>query len=66
MNELIHTIMEKTGLDQEKAAKAAETAVNFIKQRLPGNLGTQLDSFLGSGKSEGDLKKKAGSLFGQE
>ncbi len=69
MNELINTIMEKTGLDQEKATKAAETAVGFIKERMPGQFGAQLDSLLGSGEAEGTLGKlkgKAGSMFGPE
>lgn len=68
MNELIRTIMEKTGLDEGKASKAAEAAIGFLKDRMPGNFGSQLEGFLGSGKSEGmgDLKKKAGSMFGQE
>ncbi|MGE5568595.1 MAG: hypothetical protein ACM3S5_06105 [Rhodospirillales bacterium] len=69
MNELIHTIMEKTGLDQGKASSAAETVINFLKERLPGQFGSQLDSVLGSGESEGtmgQIKKKAGSILGQE
>ncbi len=69
MNELIHTIMEKTGLNQEQAAKAAEAAVNFIKGRLPAELGGHLDKALGVGKSEGtlgNLTRKAGSVFGPE
>jgi hypothetical protein len=69
MNELIRMIMEKTGLDEGKATKAAETAIGFLKERMPGNFGSQLDSFLGSGESEGTLGKlkgKAGSMFGPE
>jgi hypothetical protein len=69
MTELIHTIMEKTGLNQEQATKAAETAVGFIKERLPGNLAPELDKVLGSKESQGtlgNLTRKAGSMFGPE
>lgn len=69
MNELIHQIMEKTGLNEEQATKAAETSVSFIKERLPESLRGQLDKVVGSGESEGtlgELKKKAGSMFGPE
>ena len=69
MNELVRLIMEKTGVTEEQAAKAAETAAGFIKDRLPSNLGSQVDNILGSGKSEGTLggiTRKAGSVFGPE
>ncbi len=68
MNEMIRLIMEKTGLNEEQARKAAETAIGFIKERLPSGLGAQVDSAL-AGQSEGTLggmTRKAGSVFGPE
>lgn len=52
MEELIQAIAEKTGLPADKAAGAAEAALEFIKEKLPDPIASQVDGFL-SGKSEG-------------
>ena len=46
MNELINMIVQKTGISQEHAQKAAQVAVDFFKSKLPAPISAQLDSFL--------------------
>jgi hypothetical protein len=62
MNELINQIAQKTGIGEDKARQAAETAITFLKQRLPGSVSSHLDSFLQGGGAEG-MKDKLGSVF---
>jgi hypothetical protein len=61
--------MEKVGLNQDQASKAAETAISFVKERLPASFHGELDKLMGSGQSQGtlgNLTRKAGSVFGPE
>jgi hypothetical protein len=51
VNELINIIVQKTGISQENAQKAAQVAVNFFRSRLPAPMRAQLDSFLTGGAS---------------
>ena len=46
MNELVNLIVQQTGISQENAEKAAQTAVTFLKTKLPAPLAGQVDSFL--------------------
>lgn len=72
MNELIKRIVEKTGLPEDKAKMAAETAIGFLKEKLPAPIASQLDSVVGSGgSSEGEgestvdkAKDMIGGMFG--
>ena len=64
MNELINQIAQKTGIGEDKARQAAETAISFLKQRLPGSVSSHLDGFLQGGSSGAEgLKDKLGSVF---
>jgi hypothetical protein len=49
MDELAKLIQEKTGIPEAQAKTAAETALNFIKERLPEPIASQVDGFLGGG-----------------
>lgn len=60
MDELIKLLAEKTGLPEDKARMAAETVIGFIKQRLPGPVGEQLDSILSAQASSGFAEKMKG------
>jgi len=62
MNELINQIAQRTGIGEDKARQAAETAISFLKQRLPGSVSGHLDSFLQGGGAEG-MKDKLGGVF---
>jgi hypothetical protein len=73
MNELIGQIAQKTGIGEDKARLAAETVVSFLKTKLPGPIGSQLDSALqGGSESLGEkgvgekLKEGIGGAFGKK
>lgn len=65
MDELTKLIAEKTGLSESQARQAAEVAVKFIKDKLPGPLSAQVDSVL-TGGGAGDLMKNLGGLLGKD
>lgn len=46
MNALINELKEKVGLTEEQAQQACDTALNFIKAKLPAGFGDKLDSLL--------------------
>jgi hypothetical protein len=55
MNELINLIVQKTGISQENAQKAAQTAIDFVKSKLPAPIAGQVDAVLA-----GDMSGMAG------
>jgi hypothetical protein len=75
MDELIKLVVEKTGLSQDDAQKAAQVIVDFLKSRLPGPLGAQVDAFLAGGagggvnalETEGEtiVKDELGGILGK-
>ncbi|MBN2148618.1 MAG: hypothetical protein JW726_14620 [Anaerolineales bacterium] len=64
MDELIKLVAKKTGLPEAKAKIAVETVLNFIKEKLPEPLGSQIDNLLGGGDLPTDLLQGLGGLFG--
>lgn len=60
MDELIKLLTERTGLPEDKARMAAETVIGFLKQRLPGPVGEQLNSVLSAQTSPGITEKVKG------
>ena len=72
MNELISQIAQRTGIGEDKARQAAETAISFLKTKLPG-VGNQLDSRRqggGIGEKTGGMAEKVkdglGGVFGKK
>ena len=55
--QLVSLLISKVGLDQEKAEKAVDTVLEFVK-----NNPEQLSSYLG--KLPGGLGDKLGGMFG--
>lgn len=64
MNELIQQVTQRTGLSEDKARAAVETVVNYLKQKLPGPLGSQIDSALAGGS--GGISGAIGDVFGKK
>lgn len=60
MDELVKLLTEKTGLPDDKAKMAVETVIGFLKQRLPGSVGEQLNTFLSTSASHGLADKVKG------
>jgi hypothetical protein len=69
MEELIKMVTNKVGISEEQAKSAVETVVSFIKDKMPGGIGSQVESFI-SGHSGGlgnvvdSIKDKVGGLLG--
>ncbi len=53
MDELVKLVVKKTGISEDQARKAVDTVLQFIKQRLPAPLASQIDGLL-SGRGGGD------------
>lgn len=70
MNELINQIVQRTGISQENAQKAAQAAIDFIKSKLPAPIAGQVDAVLAgdmsgiAGQAGEMLKGKLGGAFG--
>jgi hypothetical protein len=65
MNELIQQLKSRVGLDDDKAQSAVQTVVEFLKQRLPAPVASQLDSAI-SGGGINSIKDKAEGIFGKK
>jgi uncharacterized protein (DUF2267 family) len=65
MNELIQQLKSRVGLNDNQAQSSVQTIVEFLKQRLPGPVASQLDSAL-SGGGTGSLKEKAEGILGKK
>lgn len=68
MENLIKMVSDKAGISETQATTAIQTVVGFLKDKMPGGIGTQVESFINSGTSTstmGDIKEKVGSLFGK-
>ncbi|HWR34456.1 MAG TPA: hypothetical protein VN622_01135 [Clostridia bacterium] len=65
MNELIEQLKSRVGIDNDKAQSAVQTVMEFLKQRLPAPIASQLDSALSGGGAEG-IKDKVGGMLGRK
>ncbi|MCP5096224.1 MAG: DUF2267 domain-containing protein [Chloroflexi bacterium] len=69
MDELVKMISEQAGISEAQAQKAAETAVSFLKDKLPTSLARQVDSVLENDNvmdNAEDLLKKGLGMFGKK
>jgi hypothetical protein len=67
MDELIKLVTQKTGIPKEQAQAAVETVIKFLKEKLPGPVGSQIDGVLsGSGTQPQSISRKLGGLFGKK
>ena len=76
MEELINQITERTGIPHDVAKQAADVVIGFLKQKLPGPVGAQIDTALGmqtpgdgenqAQEARGGLGHKLGSMFGKK
>ncbi len=69
MQDLIKMVTEKTGISESQAKSAIDTVVSFLKDKMPGGLGSQVESFIaGNAGSIGNIadsiKDKVGGLLG--
>jgi hypothetical protein len=69
MEELIKMVTSKVGISESQAKGAIDTVISFLKDKMPGGLGSQVESFIsGNAGSIGNvvdgLKGKLGDLLG--
>ncbi|MBN1640391.1 MAG: hypothetical protein JXA09_04075 [Anaerolineae bacterium] len=58
MDELVKLVAKKTGIPEATAKTAVETVLNFLKQKLPAPIASQIDKVV----SGGDLGGLGGLL----
>mgnify|MGYP001348825443 FL=1 len=69
MEELAKLISERTGLPAEQAQAAAQTAIDFIKSKLPESMAGYVDTALNSGMVDevaAQATNLLGGLFGRK
>ncbi len=49
MEELIKMVTQKVGISETQAKSAIETVVSFLKDKMPGGIGNQVESFVKGG-----------------
>ena len=66
MDELIKQVTKKAGISEKQAQQAVETTLEFLKEKLPAPIASQVEGVLGGGKAPdlGDVGKKLGELLG--
>jgi nucleoid DNA-binding protein len=69
MDELIKMVTQKVGISESQARSAVETVVSFLKDKMPGGLGSQVESFINGNVSSAanvpdSIKDKIGGLMG--
>jgi len=63
MDELVKLVSEKTGLSEDMSKKAVDIVLNYVKDKLPPALGSQLDAILDGDGIADDLLKGLGGLL---
>ena len=63
MDDLVKQITERTGLPADQARTAAQTTIDFIKEKLPESMRGYVDMALNSGMID-DVASQAGSMLG--
>lgn len=61
MEELIKFVTDKTGLSADQAKSAVEAVGTFLKNKMPGGLGEQVNNFL-EGKDTGGIAGMAAGI----
>lgn len=62
MEEIVRFVMSKTGLPEDKAKLAIAAVIDYLKQKLPGTLGSQVESILTGGVTK-DLSQSLDNLI---
>lgn len=65
MDELVKLIENRVGITEAQSRQAAETAVEFLKGRLPAGLAGHVDDFI-AGKGMPNAMGLMGSFFGKK
>lgn len=66
LNDVINKVAEKVGISTEQATEAVTTVVDFLKNKLPAPIASQIDTLLSGGSVSdvlGSAKEKISSFF---
>ncbi len=61
MDELVNQVVEKTGIAPEQAQMAVDVVLDYLKDKLPAPIDSQIDAVLGGG---GDVTSGLGGALG--
>ena len=64
MNELIKIVTQKAGIPEDQAKLAVKAVLDFLKEKLPAPVASQIEGLLG-GTGLDDVAKGLGGLFGK-
>ena len=64
MDELVKLDAQKTGISNDQAKTAVTMVLDFLKQKLPAPVASQIDAVLGGGVP--DLSKGLGGILGKK
>jgi hypothetical protein len=64
MEEVVKLVVEKTGITEDLAEKAVDVVIDFLKDKLPGPLASQIDGVVGGETDLDDIAKGIGGLLG--
>ena len=72
MDELLELVQEKAGISADQAQKAIDTVMEFMQDKLPAPVVSQIEKFMGGGDGDGDeggdtlggITDKLGGLMG--
>ncbi len=70
MDSIVRMVSEKAGISESQAKLAVDTVTSFLKDKMPGGLGSQVETFMKGGAGSlgdlsGGLKDKVGGMFGK-
>ena len=63
MEKVISMVAEKAGISEAQAQTAVNTVANFLKDKMPPAMASQVDAYL-KGEGDADLGGMAGKLGG--
>ena len=68
MDELIALVVEKTGISEQMAQTAVETVLEFLKEKLPDPIASQVDNVINGFDADaaGNVLNTLGGLFGKK
>jgi hypothetical protein len=66
MDELVKMIAQKFGLPEDTVKGVVQMVVNYLKDKLPGPIGGQVEAFLVKGEMPQQAKGFLGGLFGKK
>lgn len=70
MDNIVKLVTEKAGISESQAKSAVDTVISFLKDKMPGGIGSQVEGFLNSnagtiGNVVDTAKDKLGDMFGK-